>query len=248
MRVADAEAARGAEHRGALRGRQAASVDGRGAHTGHPNLVLARHVSVGVVAEGAGGGRRAPHDVPVDADPCVGDRGALQQEAPGHGLDVRGVGVPRLNGDRSLRGDTCTRPRGAPAATVDGCDGPRLHARGLRRGDDGPGGRCGRVGARQRQDRRRRLLLGCPEREDLQLARDAAARGGGRAARGDRDVLRAVDRVDRGAGGDLVSGLERPEDLAGLQIERAEDAVAAAREPEPALRSSSRRRARAPAS
>src|SRR5581483_7239449 len=82
----------------------------------------------------------------------------------------------------------------------------------------------------QRAERRRRLLARAAELVDLELRRDAAVRRGRRAARGDREILGAVDGVERRAAGDLMAGLERPEDLPGLQVERAQDAVAAAGE------------------
>src|SRR5205085_3025716 len=74
-------------------------------------------------------------------------------------------------------------------------------------------------------------------REDLELARDGAAgRGGDRATDCDGDVLLAVHRVDRRPRGDLPSGLELPKDVARLDVEGAQDAVAAADEADAAGR------------
>ena len=56
------------------------------------------------------------------------------------------------------------------------------------------------------------------------------------------------DDEDRRPARDRAAGVERPEDLAGLEVERAQEAVAAAREAEARSRSATRRRARAPAS
>ena len=61
------------------------------------------------------------------------------------------------------------------------------------------------------------------EREDLQQRRDAAVRRGRRAADGDGDVLLAARREDRRSARDRPPGVERPEDLAGLEVERAQE-------------------------
>src|SRR5262249_754247 len=90
-----------------------------------------------------------------------------------------------------------------------------------------------RARARRPQRRRERLLLVALEREDLELRGGAAVRRRRGAADRDRDVLLAVDLVDRRPGRDLEPGLEAPEDVAGVRVERAEDAIAAAREAEP---------------
>ena len=97
---------------------------------------------------------------------------------------------------------------------------PRCIGRGERRARQGGG--------------RRRLLLAAADREDLELGRDAAARGGRRAADGDREVLLAAAQVERRPGRDRRAGLEAPEHLAVPGIEGTQDAVAAAGEAEPA--------------
>ena len=95
-----------------------------------------------------------------------------------------------------------------------------------------------RVSRRERcaRDRRRRLrlLLAAADGEDLELGQGAAVRRGRRASDRDREVLLAAVQVQRRAGRDRRAGLEPPEHLSGLDLERAQDAVTAAGEREPA--------------
>ena len=79
---------------------------------------------------------------------------------------------------------------------------------------------------------RGRLRGRAADREDLQLRRRAAVRRRRRAADRDRDVLLAACVEDRRARRDLRAGLERPQDLPGLEVERAQVAVASACEAE----------------
>src|SRR5207253_5310575 len=113
-------------------------------------------------------------------------------------------------------------------------------AEALRGGSRGAHDTCMLVRMRNRlkrpTERRRRLRRRTAEREDLKLGRRAPGRGRRRTTDGDRQVLLAVDREKRPAARDLVAGLERPEHLAGAQVESAQDAVATAGETKPAVR------------
>src|SRR5262249_8174250 len=90
------------------------------------------------------------------------------------------------------------------------------------------------AGAGRAHRRRKGRLLVALQRADLERRGGAAERRGGRPPERDRDVPLAVRLVDRGARRELETGLEAPEDVPGVRVEGAEDAVAAAREPEAA--------------
>ena len=70
------------------------------------------------------------------------------------------------------------------------------------------------------------------KREHLEPRRNAAVRRRRSAADGDRDVFLAARGEDRRPARDRAGGVERPEDLARLERERPDEAIATARKPE----------------
>src|SRR3954447_16744126 len=153
----------------------------------------------------------------VDGDPRALHRAAAQEDVTGDGRLVRAPGLPETEADRAAV-DLDPRRRCAGAR-----DRPlrRRGGRGdMEAGDLRAGDRAARAGG----------VLRAVDREHLQQRGEAAVRRGRRAAHGDGDVLLATRAEHGRAARDWAAGLERPEDLPGLERERAQHTVAAAGE------------------